>query len=57
MNPMLVARPFEILLVEDSVADIELTEEGLKEGKVWHRLSVARDRVEAMEFLQRQGNQ
>jgi len=50
-----VARPFEILLVEDSVADVELTEEGLKEGKVWHRLNVAKDGVEAMKFLRRQG--
>jgi chemotaxis family two-component system response regulator Rcp1 len=50
-----IARPVEILLVEDSVADVELTEEGLKEGKVWHHLNVARDGVEAMKFLRRQG--
>ena len=51
----LVARAVEILLVEDSVADVELMEEGLKEGKVWHSLNVARDGVEAIKFLRRQG--
>jgi two-component system, chemotaxis family, response regulator Rcp1 len=49
------ARAVEILLVEDSIADIELMQEGLKEGKVWHNLHVARDGAEAIEFLQRQG--
>ena len=40
-------RPVEILLVEDSPDDVELTREGLKEGKVWHNLSVVSDGVEA----------
>jgi CheY-like chemotaxis protein len=48
-------RPVEILLVEDSPDDVELTREGLKEGKVWHNLSVVSDGVEALEFLRRQG--
>lgn len=53
MNSVL-ARPVDILLVDDSMSDVELMEEGLKEGKVWHRLSVVRDGAEAMKFLRRQ---
>ena len=47
--------PIEILLVEDNAADVRLTEEALKEGKVRNHLTVARDGVEALEFLQRAG--
>lgn len=51
----LSARPIEILLVEDNAADVRLTIEALREGKVRNNLSVTRDGVEAMEFLRRQG--
>ena len=47
--------PIEILLVEDNAGDVRLTEEALKEGKVRNHLTVARDGVEALEFLQRRG--
>ena len=50
------SRPVEILLVEDSPDDVELTVESLREGKVLHNLSVARDGVEALEFLRKQGD-
>ena len=36
-------------------ADVRLTEEALKEGKVRNNLHVARDGMEALEFLRRQG--
>jgi CheY-like chemotaxis protein len=49
------AKPIEILLVEDNAADVRLTEEALKEGKVRNNLHVARDGMEALEFLRRQG--
>lgn len=49
------ASPIEILLVEDSPGDVRLTMEALKEAKVANRLHVARDGVEAMAFLRRQG--
>jgi CheY-like chemotaxis protein len=49
------AKPIEILLVEDNAADVRLTEEALKEGKVRNNLHVARDGMEALEFLHRQG--
>ena len=48
-------KPIEILLVEDNPADVRLTEEALREGKVKNRLAVARDGLEALEFLRRQG--
>ena len=46
-------RPIEILLVEDSPSDTELTIEALREGKLNNRLSHVEDGVEAMEFLSR----
>src|SRR5947207_270545 len=50
-------RPIEILLVEDNPGDVRLTVEGLKESKVRNNLHVARDGVEAMAFLRRDGEQ
>jgi len=55
MSTEKLGRPVEILLVEDNPADIELTVEALKEGKVANRLSVAEDGVEALDFLNRRG--
>lgn len=49
-------RKAEILLVEDNPADIELTRESLDEARVLSNLHVARDGVEAMEFLNREGD-
>jgi chemotaxis family two-component system response regulator Rcp1 len=46
---------FVILLVEDNPADVRLTPEALVNGKVQHELHVARDGVEAISFLHRQG--
>ena len=48
-------RPIEILLVEDNPGDVRLTMEGLNEGKVRNNLHVARDGVEALAFLRREG--
>ncbi|MGB5079928.1 MAG: response regulator [Burkholderiales bacterium] len=50
-----VAPPVEILLVEDNPGDVRLTKEALKEGKVYSNLHWAKDGVEALEFLRRQG--
>jgi len=49
------ARPVEILLVEDNPGDYRLTQEALKEGKVYNNLYWARDGVEALDFLKRRG--
>ena len=49
------ASPVEILLVEDNPGDVRLTQEALKEGKVYSNLHWAKDGVEALEFLKREG--
>jgi two-component system, chemotaxis family, response regulator Rcp1 len=49
------APPVEILLVEDNPGDVRLTQEALKEGKVYNNLHWAKDGVEALEFLRREG--
>jgi chemotaxis family two-component system response regulator Rcp1 len=48
-------KPVEILLVEDNPADVRLTKEAIKEGKVLNKLHVTRDGVEAVEFLRQKG--
>lgn len=50
------SRPVEILLVEDNPGDVRLTLEAFKEGKIYNRLSVVSDGVEAMAFLRREGH-
>ncbi len=49
-----LGKPIEILLAEDSAADVRLTREALKDAKVLNRMSVVRDGVEVMAFLRRQ---
>ena len=46
----------EILLVEDNPGDVELTQEALQESKIRNKLYVARDGVEAMNFLRKKGD-
>jgi len=48
-------RAVDLLLVEDNPGDVRLTEEALKDGPVQVNLSVAKDGVEAVEFLTRTG--
>lgn len=50
-----VARPIEILLVEDSPGEVRLTQEIFKDGKVLNNLNVVEDGAEAMAFLGKQG--
>ena len=49
-----IGEPIEILLVEDNPGDVRLTTEALAEAKVRNRLSVARDGVEALQYLRRE---
>ena len=46
----------EILLVEDNPADVRLTREALKEGKVRNRLNVVMDGEAALAYLRREGD-
>ena len=47
-------RPIEILLVEDNPGDVRLTQEALSEAKVRNNLAVAKDGVEALQYLRRE---
>ncbi len=49
-------RPIEILLVEDSPSDIELTVEALRDGKIANNLNVVHDGVQAVDFIRRRNN-
>lgn len=48
-------RPIEILLVEDSPDDVDLTKEAFEAGKMKNNLHVAEDGEEAMLFLRKEG--
>jgi chemotaxis family two-component system response regulator Rcp1 len=48
-------RPIEILLVDDNPGDVRLTVEALRDSKIQNRLNVAKDGVEAIAFLRREG--
>ncbi len=45
-------KTIEVLLVEDNIGDVRLTQEALKEGRLLVNLTVARDGIEAMDILQ-----
>ena len=49
------SRPIEILLVEDNAGDVRLIKEALEENKFLNNLHMARDGVEAMKFLHKEG--
>ena len=48
-------KPIEILLVEDNPADIRLTQEALKESRMYNNIRVTMDGVEALNYLQHKG--
>lgn len=50
----MITRQAEILLIEDSLPDIRLTEKALKSGQLSYNVSIVRDGVEALAFLHRQ---
>jgi two-component system, chemotaxis family, response regulator Rcp1 len=51
----MTADVIQILLVEDSPSDVELTVEALREAKITNALHVVSDGVDAMAFLRREG--
>ena len=55
MKSQTATEPIEILLVEDSPADVRLMTEALADAKVRNTLHVVRDGVDAMHFLRREG--
>lgn len=55
MKTLCSPKPLDVLLIEDSEADVRLTLEAFKEAKVENRLWVAEDGVEAMAYLRNEG--
>ena len=47
--------PVDILLVDDDEGDVLLTQKALKNGKLFNTLNVAKDGVEALEYLRQKG--
>lgn len=50
-----LTRTIDLLLVEDNPGDVRLTQEALREAPFQVKLSVAKDGVEAVDFLHRRG--
>lgn len=55
MDSLHSSKPVEILVVDDNPGDVRLTREALREIKVSNNLHVATDGVEALAFLNREG--
>ena len=55
INKLTNNRAAEILLVEDNENDVELTRIGFKKSKLLLNLHHAKDGVECMDFLRKQG--
>ena len=49
-----IARPIQILLIEDNPGDVRLTREALMEAKIFNHLSVVIDGIEAIKYLQQE---
>lgn len=55
MSVELDDKPKIILLVEDNKADVRLIEEALKQSSIPHQMIVVRNGVDAMAYLQQEG--
>ncbi|MCL5073461.1 MAG: response regulator [Actinobacteria bacterium] len=55
MNEKMIFESINVLLVEDSIADVRLTTEVLKDGKIKMNLNAVYDGIEALEYLKNRG--
>jgi chemotaxis family two-component system response regulator Rcp1 len=55
MSSQDLVEPIHILLVDDDPADVRLTQEALKEHKVYCQTAIASDGIEALAYLRREG--
>jgi CheY-like chemotaxis protein len=55
MSPTPRSAPIEVLLVEDSREDAELTVRALRQAKIRNHVHVATDGAEALDYLHRRG--
>lgn len=51
---MTKTRPVNILLIEDNLGDVRLTQEAFKEGRIEIKMEVVMDGVEAIKYLQKE---
>jgi CheY-like chemotaxis protein len=51
----MMAKPVDILLVEDNLGDVRLVKEALKECKIDNIVYVVQDGIEALAFLRKEG--
>jgi CheY-like chemotaxis protein len=51
-----LVKPIDILLVDDDPGDVMLTKKALHNGRFYNTIYVARDGVEAMDFLHHHGD-
>ena len=49
-------KPIDILLVEDNEADVKITLRAFEKASLKHKVHVARDGQEALDFIRNQGN-
>ena len=49
------ARAAEILMVEDNVADIDMTKEAFEEAKILNRINICTDGAQAIDYLSKIG--
>lgn len=52
--PQIRSRPYDVLVVDDEIGDVELIKSALAEGPFPCRIAVARDGLEAMAFLHKE---
>ncbi|MBF0311001.1 MAG: response regulator [Magnetococcales bacterium] len=50
-----LGQPIELLLVEDSPGDVDLTREALADSRIANRLHVVEDGEQAIDFLEKRG--
>ena len=55
MSSKAIGKPIEILLVEDNPGDVRLTQEAFNDGKILNKLHVVGDGIEALAFLNQEG--
>ena len=50
-----ITKPVEILLIEDNMGDVRLTQEAFKDSKILNHINFVRDGIEAIAYLKREG--
>ncbi len=56
MTTETLIKPINILMVEDNPGDVRLTQEALKDAALYLNMHVAKDGVEALDYLHKNGN-